>query len=269
MPNTIVLNKNQLQGALKDKKIGEAGISNPDLLKKLAKSKMLDYLLLLEGKSNTGFKLIEIKNGKVMASWKKYSKKSLKSLSEIIEREAILYEFVNISVSESEDKLVKFGDIECINQKEEDEDDDEEIINTDNTHCKFHLKEKVGFRYRVIREDLDRSYIYLTVFAYTQDKKIIQLFPNKYSSSNKIRTGRENVFPSSKDKYILYGDYPIGKDKVIMIASLQPVGLPGNSPRAGIYKYADIGKAQYGVIGLKKIPQNSYDVKIITSETIK
>ncbi len=88
----------------------------------------------------------------------------------------------------------------------------------------------------IVRSKQEKT-AYVTILVYGQDGSVLQLFPNKYQSDNKISTNTEFQFPpkDAPKKYKLLASTPVGEDTMVIIASDTPVVLE-NSVQQGIYK---------------------------------
>lgn len=264
-----LLNKENIKNLRRKVKYTNGRITG-QIARDIGKYDRLDYIVVIENNQNGAFRLLETREGEVLSRWPASTKKNLKKLLNILETERALYELIHIKTSKSKGRTVLFGDIECMKFNEINRYIDE--VEDDKSNCQFHIKENIRFSYRVVRDNEKKRYAYLTVLLYTTNGRIIQLFPNKHALDNRITTGQENQFPTVDAKYKLFADYPIGKDRVVFIASVKPVGLPGDSPRAGIYKYSqnsNLEKSRQVFLGLKKLPENGYAVKNLIIETTK
>lgn len=283
-----VVERNRLKKLLQEIKLGQTGLIDSKTAIRAGKISGAGYLILLNGQKNNGFKIVDTQTGIIKAAWPSYTTNHIEQLLTLVEAEAALMELVNITPppSEAQGRTIRFAEeISCINQKNKPTlpSDDEEELEEDlygeypendkpkTTKCQFRLQERIGFRYRVTRTDGKKA-VYLTVLGYTKDGMIVQLYPNKYTINNKVPINQLNSFPPQKAGFEIIASPPLGEDKVVIIASTKPVGLPGNSPRAGIYKYSQANnknKAKGIAVRLRRLPKNGYDVKILKSITIK
>lgn len=67
---------------------------------------------------------------------------------------------------------------------------------------------------------------YLYLFDIDAEKKITQLFPNKYAPENKIQARQIRTIPSVQDKFQLRAGAPFGKSEVVAVVTTQPWEAP-------------------------------------------
>ena len=63
---------------------------------------------------------------------------------------------------------------------------------------------------------------YLYIFDIDAEKKITQLFPNKFAPENRIQAGQLKMIPSNRDKYQLRAGPPFGKSVVVAVVTTEP-----------------------------------------------
>ncbi|MEM7180404.1 MAG: DUF4384 domain-containing protein [Spirochaetota bacterium] len=273
-----LVERQKMQKILSEISLGQSGALQKKSSSKIGKLLGTSFLVLL---NDSSFRLVETETARIKGSWDSYSEAALQQMLTILETEAALVELVKIKPPPSDRKNVYFGEVECFGNRgtnaanpkvdldslDDLEDEEEEESENEMIPCSFRLGERIGFKYFVFRKD-ERKQVYLTILAYTSDGNIIQLFPNQYQRDNQVLTKKEAVFPSKNAKFKVTASEPLGTDRIVMIASLKPVGLPGNSPKAGIYLYSNTNNKQKtkGItVSLRRLGKTGYDVKYISA----
>jgi len=100
----------------------------------------------------------------------------------------------------------------------------------------------IGEKIRIFASVNQDAYVYL--FNINADGKIDLVQPNAFSSDSFMRAGETRVFPAAGARYQFSIDGPVGTDKVLAVASRQPLSLS---------QIADIRSGQMRVQGASNL----------------
>jgi len=94
---------------------------------------------------------------------------------------------------------------------------------------------------------------YARIVNVAADGRLLQLLPNKYSSSSFFKGGKTYIIPGRKDQFNLKVSPPFGREKVIVYASEVPISrIPLEAAGAGLGYYKDsrdaLGRDARGIV---------------------
>lgn len=103
-------------------------------------------------------------------------------------------------------------------------------------------KAEVGKEGARVGESIELEYVYrsknkkegyLTIYLFTTDGTVAQVFPNKFEPDNKLKPNESYKFPSpnAKKSYRLEASPPVGNDRLILIISPMPLILNSNKTK--------------------------------------
>ena len=169
-----------------------------DILNKYnyTENKKADYLLNV---SQNSFKLLKAK-GNITLNTFEYRESSYSEFSDLLDAEAGYFELIQLKNNGSND--YKLSDI--------------------------FSKAELGKEGARIGESIELEFVYrsktkkngyLTIYLFTTDGTIAQIFPNKYDTNNLLNPNDNYKFPTSNatKKYKLEASTPVGNDRLLLI----------------------------------------------------
>ncbi|MCB1190576.1 MAG: DUF4384 domain-containing protein [Leptospiraceae bacterium] len=243
--------RKQLNKLLKESNLEQSGLVKDG--PKIGKTLGAYYIVLFDNHKSTSFKLVQVETTRILGAWESYTEKNVSELLNILEVEASLIQLINLK---SPNKKTEIELMEVFSNAE-----------LENEGVKF--GEPIEIEYTITSKIKE---VYVTILVYTMDGAIVQVFPNKYQSDNRVPSNTELKFPpeNAPGKYKLLAAPPEGYDKIVVIASEKPVVLPQKERvslgKNGMYQGIVGGswKGTKGVrLSLQKVGGN-YDVRQLT-----
>ena len=175
-----------------------------DILRKnnYSENKKSDYILNV---SQDSFKLLKAKGNIVLNSFD-YKESSYSDFSDLLDAEAGYFDLIELKNNGSND--YKLSDI--------------------------FSKAELGKEGARIGESIELEFVYrsktkkngyLTIYLFTTDGMIAQIFPNKYDTNNLLNPNDNYKFPTSNatKKYKLEASTPVGNDRIMLIVTERPL----------------------------------------------
>lgn len=238
--------RRKIKSVLKEIKLNQVGITKEG--PKIGKAIGVYYVILFDEKKSSSFKLIQVETTRILGVWDKFNQKNVDELMDYLEVEASLIHLASLKTPK------KKNGIELMDVFSNAELENEGVV----------FGEPIEIDYTIISDKFKE--VYLTILVYSSDGSVIQVFPNKYQSDNKVATNVELKFPpkNAPGKYKMLAAPPEGNDRVVVIASEKPVRLPKKySKSLGIYDgiINETWKGTKGVrLSIQKFGGN-YDVR--------
>jgi hypothetical protein len=165
-------------------------------------NKKADYILNV---SQISFKLLKAKGNIVLNSFD-YKESSYSEFSDLLDAESGYYELIELKNSGSND--YKLSDI--------------------------FSKAELGKEGARIGESIEIEFVYrsktkkngyLTIYLFTTDGMIAQIFPNKYDTNSLLKPNDNYKFPTTNatKKYAIEASTPVGNDRLVLIITEKPL----------------------------------------------
>jgi hypothetical protein len=181
-----------------------------DILNKYnySENKKADYILNV---SQDSFKLLKAK-GNIVLNTFEYRESSYLEFSDLLDAEAGYFELIELKNNGNSD--FKLSDI--------------------------FSKAELGKEGARIGESIELEFVYrsktkkngyLTIYLFTTDGMVAQIFPNKYDTNNLLNPNDNYKFPTSNatKKYKLEASTPVGNDRLLLIITEKPLLFSNDS----------------------------------------
>jgi hypothetical protein len=173
-----------------------------------SENKKADYILNV---SQDSFKLLKAK-GNIVLNTFEYRESSYLEFSDLLDAEAGYFELIELKNNGNSD--YKLSDI--------------------------FSKAELGKEGARIGESIELEFVYrsktkkngyLTIYLFTTDGMVAQIFPNKYDTNNLLNPNDNYKFPTSNatKKYKLEASTPVGNDRLLLIITEKPILFSNDS----------------------------------------
>ncbi|MCB1141499.1 MAG: DUF4384 domain-containing protein [Leptospiraceae bacterium] len=231
--------RTKIEKLFKELKLGQTGFLKEGSYPKAGEFLGVHYLIILD-ETGKNFRLVHSGSSKILGSWPNLRTDSIEDLIQLLEKEKSLQELARLQSSRKNDFEI-------------------EITNSVGSRDMGGAKFGDELFLEMIVNSKTEKYTYITILVYGQDGSVMQLFPNKYQSDNKVETNKEFQFPAadSPKKYKLIASPPAGEDTLVIIASNTPTVMDDKASTLGIYKGSENSFSQTKGISLQLDKTNS------------
>jgi hypothetical protein len=163
--------------------------------------------------SNTSFKMIRTKKNILLSSFD-YSKSSLKSFADLVDAEAGYSRLISLKNSGNNDYKIN----ELFSKAE---------LGKEGAHVGESIELEFVYRSKTKKQG------YLSIYLFTTDGMIAQIFPNKYDSDNLLNPNDNYKFPtqSASKPYKLEAAPPVGNDRIVLIISQKSLSFQNSNTK--------------------------------------
>ncbi len=157
--------------------------------------------------SNNSFKMIRTKKNILLSSFD-YSKSSLKSFADLVDAEAGYSRLISLKNSGNNDYKIN----ELFSKAE---------LGKEGAHVGESIELEFVYRSKTKKQG------YLSIYLFTTDGMIAQIFPNKYDSDNLLNPNDNYKFPTqnASKPYKLEAAPPVGNDRIVLIITQKPLSF--------------------------------------------
>ena len=196
-----IVERNNINEILQEMKLGQMGVLKEGTYAKAGSLIGADYLILID-RFATSIRLIHSASSKILGSWSQLSQKNITSISKILEKENSIQELLLTSEGISKDYEIRIHKFPS--------------LPSDKT---IKLGDEINFSLEVLSKTEKK--VYLTIFVYSSDGTMTQIFPNQFQPKNQIDTNTNFSFPKKNipDQYKIIASEPTGEDQFIFIAT--------------------------------------------------
>lgn len=234
-----IVERNNINEILQEMKLGQMGVLKEGTYTKAGYLIGADYLILID-RFATSIRLIHSASSKILGSWSQLSQKNINSICKILEKENSIRELLNSSEGNSKDYEIKIHKFPSDNS--------------------IKIGEEIKFSLEVFSKSEKK--VHLTIFVFSSDGTMIQIFPNQFQPKNQIETNQYFSFPSNNipDKYKIIASEPLGEDQYIFIASKEKLKL-GDENYEGYQTFEEEIFMQSKGVRLQLEKQQNYSLK--------